>query len=63
MQIPILNVTSYQKSMHSGRTQPCLFFCEDDDGNDYGEYVVKLKAGMEDMANCWTQAVKKGLSL
>ena len=39
------------------------FFCEDDDGNDYGEYVVKLKAGMEDMANCWTQAVKKGLSL
>ena len=63
MQIPILNATSYQKSMLSGRTQPCLLFCEDDDGNDYGEYVVKLKAGMEDMANCWTQAVKKGLSL
>src|SRR3989304_2940924 len=51
MQIPILNATSYQKSMLGGRTQPCLFFCEDDDGNNYGEYVVKLKAGMENREN------------
>jgi len=51
MQIPILNAVSYQKSMISGRTQPCLFFCEDDNGNDYGEYVVKLKAGMENREN------------
>jgi hypothetical protein len=37
--------------MVSGRTQPGLFFCEDDNGNDYGEYVVKLKAGMESREN------------
>lgn len=32
--------------MSSGRTKPCLFLCEDDNGDLLGEYVVKLKAGM-----------------
>ncbi len=37
--------------MVSGRTQPCLFFCEDENGEPRGEYIVKLKAGMESQEN------------
>jgi len=33
--------------MGSGRTKFCIFFCEDEGGEKNGEYVVKLKAGME----------------
>ena len=51
MQIPILKATSYQKTMISGRTKPCLFFCEDEGGNNSCEYIVKLKAGMENGYN------------
>lgn len=51
MQIPILKATSYQKTMISGRTKPCLFFCEDGDDDNSGEYIVKLKAGMENGIN------------
>lgn len=51
MPIPILFASSYQKRMLSGRTKPCLFLCEDDNGDLLGEYVVKLKAGMENGVN------------
>ncbi|MCL4537069.1 MAG: hypothetical protein M1610_05710 [Nitrospirae bacterium] len=51
MTIPILNATSLQRVLQSGRTQPCLFFCEDESGQSDGEYVVKLKAGMENGVN------------
>lgn len=51
MSIPILFASSYQKRMSSGRTKPCLFLCEDDSGDQLGEYVVKLKAGIEHGVN------------
>ncbi|RJQ46749.1 MAG: hypothetical protein C4538_06145 [Nitrospiraceae bacterium] len=47
MPIQHLNASSYQKRLTTGRTKPCLFICEDDSGEINGEYVVKLKAGME----------------
>jgi hypothetical protein len=50
MAIPHLYASSYQKRMESGRTRPCIFFCEDNDGEIGGEYVVKLKAGLENWA-------------
>jgi hypothetical protein len=34
-------------TLHSGRTKPCIFFCEDESGENSGEYDVKLKAGMK----------------
>ncbi len=37
--------------MVSGRTKPCLFFCENENGEPQGEYIVKLKAGMESREN------------
>jgi hypothetical protein len=51
MTIPVLTSTSLQKVLHSGRTKPCIFFCEDESGEKSGEYVVKLKAGMETGVN------------
>lgn len=51
MTIPLLNATSLQMVLHSGRTRPCVFFCEDTNGKSNGEYVVKLKAGMESGVN------------
>lgn len=47
MPIPILTANSLQRVLQSGRTKPCIFFCEDERGEKNGEYVVKLKAGME----------------
>jgi hypothetical protein len=49
--IPVLNATSFQRSLSSGRTKPCLFFCENESNDINGEYVVKLKAGMENREN------------
>lgn len=51
MTIPVLTATSLQKVLLSGRTKPCIFFCEDESGEKSGEYVVKLKAGMESGVN------------
>lgn len=42
-----LYANSLQRVLHSGRTKPCIFFCEDEGGENSGEYVVKLKTGME----------------
>jgi hypothetical protein len=47
MQIPYLNADSYVKCLEAGRTKPCLFFCSNDPGDMDGEYVVKLKAGID----------------
>ena len=47
MAIPHLHAGSYQRRMTSGRTRPCLFFCENDQGEMNGEYVVKLRAGID----------------
>jgi hypothetical protein len=46
MEILHLYATLFQRRMGSGRTKPCLFFCENDSG-DNGEYIVKLKAGVD----------------
>ncbi|MBF0506281.1 MAG: hypothetical protein HQL09_05545 [Nitrospirae bacterium] len=51
MTIPVLIATSLQKVLSSGRTKPCIFFCEDETGERNGEYVVKLKAGLETGVN------------
>ncbi|MBI5057138.1 MAG: hypothetical protein HZB61_11040 [Nitrospirae bacterium] len=51
MTIPVLNASSLQRVLPSGRTKPCIFFCEDESGDSNGEYVVKLKAGMENGVN------------
>lgn len=51
MNIPILNACILQKVLESGRTKPCMFFCEDDRSEKNGEYVVKLKAGLESREN------------
>jgi hypothetical protein len=49
--IPILNATSLQRILQSGRTKPYIFFCEHERGESNGEYVVKLKAGMGNGVN------------
>jgi len=33
--------------MRSGRTKPAVFLCEDLDGNSAGEFVVKLRGGID----------------
>ncbi len=50
MVIPTLNAASLQRELIHGRTKPCIFLCEDGNGN-LSEYVVKLKAGMETREN------------
>ncbi len=47
MAIPYLHASSYQRRMTVGRTRPCLFSCENADGDLNGEYVVKLRAGLD----------------
>jgi len=51
MEIPVLEAVSYQRTMVSGRTKPCLFLCENMQSGTTGEYVVKLKAGLETREN------------
>lgn len=51
MPISDLQAVSYQWTMESGRTKPCLFLCEDTVSGILGEYVVKLKAGLETREN------------
>jgi len=47
MAISRLYATSFHHRMGSGRTKPCLFFCENESGDKSGDYVVKLKAGID----------------
>lgn len=45
--IPTLTAVSYQCYLGTGRTKPCVFICEDDQGKRVGEYVVKLRSNIE----------------
>jgi hypothetical protein len=45
--IPRLKATSFERFMSRGRTTPALFSCEDQYGASVGEYVVKLRGGIE----------------
>ncbi|MCI0468633.1 MAG: hypothetical protein L0Y62_01030, partial [Nitrospirae bacterium] len=51
MTIPVFKANSLQRVLQSGRTKPCIFFCEDERCEGSGEYVVKLKARMENGVN------------
>jgi len=42
-----LIASAYVRKIASGRTNPAIFTCEDENGNTVGEYVVKFKAGTE----------------
>jgi HipA-like kinase len=44
--VPHLVAATYHRKMSSGRTKPMLFSCEDQKGNPAGEFVVKLKGGV-----------------
>jgi hypothetical protein len=45
--IPYLDAVTFLKMIESGRTNPCVFICEDKSGNTAGEYVVKLRGSRE----------------
>ncbi len=45
--IPILQAVQFHRLMGSGRTTPALCGCEDADGKSAGEFVVKLRGGLE----------------
>lgn len=42
-----LRAATFHRFMTSGRTTPVLLACEDEWGNAAGDYVVKLRGGME----------------
>jgi hypothetical protein len=41
---PRLRAVALQCELPSGATRPCVFSCEDEEGQPCGEYVVKLRA-------------------
>jgi hypothetical protein len=45
--IPRLTAVHFHRFMGSGRTSPALCGCEDVDGKFVGDYVVKLRGGVE----------------
>src|SRR5712691_6522806 len=45
--VPLLAAIQFQRFMNSGRTLPAIFGCEDEWGTWVGEYVVKLRGGIE----------------
>ncbi len=45
--VPIVTATQFQRFMSSGRTEPAIFGCEDEAGAWAGEFVVKLRGGLE----------------
>ena len=44
---PILTAVRFARFMDTGRTKPAIFACEDLSGTFAGEYVVKLRGGIE----------------
>ncbi len=44
---PILTAVRFARFMESGKTKPAIFACEDSSGAFAGEYVVKLRGGIE----------------
>jgi hypothetical protein len=49
--IQMLHATQFQRFMTSGRTAPAIFGCEDASGTWAGEYVVKLRGGLDSGAS------------
>jgi hypothetical protein len=45
--IPQLEAVTYHRTTTTGRTSPCVFTCEDADGKPAGDFVVKLKGGLD----------------
>ena len=45
--ISTLQATTFHRFMANGRTSPALCSCEDSVGNVVGDYLVKLRGGME----------------
>jgi len=43
----ILTAVRFARFMGNGRTKPAIFSCEDASGADVGEYVVKLRGGID----------------
>ena len=43
----ILTAVRFARFMDSGKTKPAIFACEDSSGADAGEYVVKLRGGID----------------
>lgn len=46
-QVPTLRASSFQRELSSGRTRPCVFWCEDPNGVHSGEFVVKLHSAVD----------------
>lgn len=44
--IPIVQATTFHRFMATGRTAPALCGCENDAGEAFGDFVVKLKGGL-----------------
>jgi len=44
---PRITAVQFHRFMTSGRTSPPLCGCEDDLGNRVGDYVVKLRGGLD----------------
>jgi len=42
-----LKASAYLRRIQSGRTHPAVFMCDDANGNNAGEFVVKLKGGID----------------
>src|ERR1700722_11165674 len=45
--MPRLIAAQFHRTMETGRTSPILCGCEDQSGNNVGDYVVKLSGCME----------------
>jgi len=45
--VQTLNATQFLRFMASGRTSPAIFGCEDNSGSWVGEFVLKLRGGIE----------------
>ena len=45
--IPRLIAAQFHRFMESGRTSPALCGCEDESGNSAGDFVVKLRGGLD----------------
>ncbi len=45
--VETLHAVSYRKALPSGKSVPCVFACEKQDGAPVGEYVVKFHANPE----------------
>ncbi len=54
MTIPYLEAVTFLRDMPSGRTKPCIFSCESQNGDNAGEYTIckKPEITMSDVEEC-----------